>query len=131
MKVTKNRIVEYVLPTGEESTIECTCPSRTLSAMVAFVHEDGTVNLSVLDTNGTWHGRSGVKFVDEGEEAPEGGNYARWPNVRREEKPKPAEANKEEVPPLDDKGEDKPATKKEPESEKKETKPHGNKHSHK
>jgi len=131
MKVTKGRIVDYVLPTDSESTIPCACESGCLSAQVAFVNDDGSVNLSVLSTDGTWHGRSGVKFVDQGEPKPESGNYATWPHIHHEEKPMPTEANKEEVPPLDDKGEDKPATKKEPESEKKETKPHGNKHSHK
>jgi hypothetical protein len=49
-----------------------------LAAIVAAVHDDGTLNLSVFDAQGFPHSRLDVPLVDEWGEGPKGGNYAYW-----------------------------------------------------
>jgi hypothetical protein len=53
-------------------------PNAVCAAIIAKVNEDGTLNLAVFDGNGASHTRTGVKLVQAGEDAPEGGNYAEW-----------------------------------------------------
>lgn len=48
-----------------------------LAATVAFVHEDGTVNLTVHATNGDVHPRQYVPVRQDGDPDP-GGSYACW-----------------------------------------------------
>lgn len=96
MTPTPGRVVTYHLPTDGESTIPCLCSSATLSAKIAHVNDDGTVNLAILDSTGTWHGRLSVPFIQGHAERPEAGNYACWPPHVKHEEPKPAEAEQAE-----------------------------------
>lgn len=54
-----------------------TVPSKLCAALVAFVHSDHMVNVSILDVNGNWHPRTSVALVQEGEKPPAGG-YLTW-----------------------------------------------------
>jgi hypothetical protein len=50
----------------------------TLAAIVAFVHSDRMVNLTVLDALGNTHSRTSVLLVQDGDTAPDGGEYCEW-----------------------------------------------------
>ena len=51
---------------------------KPLDAIVAHVFNDGLVNLSVFDSNGTPFSRTSVPLVQEGEAKPEQGYFCSW-----------------------------------------------------
>lgn len=48
------------------------------AAIIAHVHGDRLVNLSVFDANGASHPRTSVALVQDGEPSPRGGFYCEW-----------------------------------------------------
>jgi len=51
---------------------------KPLAAIVAHVFNDGLVNLSVFDSNGTPFSRTSVALVQAGEAKPEHGYFCEW-----------------------------------------------------
>lgn len=51
---------------------------QTRAAIVAHVHSDRMVNLSVFDANGNVHSRTSVPLLQPGDEKPASGFYAEW-----------------------------------------------------
>lgn len=52
---------------------------QPLAAIVAHVHSEGCVNLTVFDHNGVSHGRTSVMLLQPGgPQATEGSNYCEW-----------------------------------------------------
>lgn len=91
MLVTRNRIVDFHLPTAEEGTIQCA--EGVAAAMVVWANGEGDlVNLTVFDELGGTHGRIGVPFIAGHRQRPEGGGFACFPphtSHEPEKKPEP------------------------------------------
>lgn len=79
MKPTVGRIVYYV-PHSNVAQVGFHAPAagEPLAALIAAVHHDGTLNLSVSDAEGYPHNRLDVPLFIERNEGPEGGNFAYW-----------------------------------------------------
>lgn len=48
------------------------------AAIVAYVHNSGHINLSLIDTQGFPYGETQVPFIEEGMKPPSSGLYAEW-----------------------------------------------------
>lgn len=53
-------------------------PETPLAAIVAYVHGDRMVNLTVFDANGVPHPRTSVVFFQEGDPVVPSGSYCEW-----------------------------------------------------
>lgn len=51
---------------------------QPLAAIIAFVHDDKTVNLAVFDRNGESYPLEGVQLIQEGEMPCRPGGYCEW-----------------------------------------------------
>jgi hypothetical protein len=72
---TVGRIVLY-RPMPNESNL---CPvGHNCAAIIAFVHSDHCVNLTVFDSNGGTTGRTSVHLVQPNDEVPGPGGYCQW-----------------------------------------------------
>jgi hypothetical protein len=76
---TVGRIVHYHPRPMEISMGSIPDPKgQPLAAKIAHVNLDGTVNLGVLDADGNGYSRRFVPLVQEGESAPETGDWCEW-----------------------------------------------------
>lgn len=67
---TVGRVVWYRVVGDEEQ--------QPQAATVAHVNENGTVNLSVADHEGNVRAKRDVPLIQDGESAPESGDYCEW-----------------------------------------------------
>lgn len=68
---------------------------KPLTAHVAAVNYDGTLNLAVLGADGVWHARSNVPVVQAGDEKPTDRSYVEWMPFQVGQAQKTAEAEAE------------------------------------
>ena len=54
---------------------------RPLHAVVAFVHNERRVNLTVHEESGNTYGQPSVLLLQDGEERPPGISYCEWPTT--------------------------------------------------
>lgn len=81
---TPGRIVWYIPPVNTgESGFAPPSAGEPLAAQVARVWSDNCVNLMVVDAEGRPHPRTSVLLVQEGEKAPDSGNYCMWMPFQR------------------------------------------------
>lgn len=64
------------------------------AAMIAHVHSDRLVNLSVFDANGTAHSRTSVELVQDGDAVPGCGYYCEWMPYQKSQAAKSDAADK-------------------------------------
>jgi hypothetical protein len=74
IKPTRGRVVLFT-PAKTDTVANDGTP---LAAIIAHVHSDGIVNLTVFDAFGRVHARPSVELLQEGDQAPAGGAYAEW-----------------------------------------------------
>lgn len=51
---------------------------RPKAAIVAYVHSDRMVNLSVCDSNGNWHSRTSIRLFQPEDEVDQENTYCVW-----------------------------------------------------
>jgi hypothetical protein len=76
MKPTVGRVV-WFHPSSEEKAVGF-APAAICPAIVAHVYSATMVNLAVFDADGVSHSKTSVRFVQDDEEAPEGGYWCEW-----------------------------------------------------
>ncbi len=65
---------------------EAGTPEKIHTATICYVHSDRMVNLAVTDENGTHYSATSVALLQEADEIPCNGYYAKWPpHLRRQE----------------------------------------------
>lgn len=67
----------HFFPDDEDTSLMVRRGSQPLHAIVIFVINERTVNLSIIDHDGFFHTRIGVKLVQPGDALP-GGSYCQW-----------------------------------------------------
>lgn len=84
IKPTVGRVVWYTpSPIGVDGSgrkifqFPCTV-GQPLAAIIAYVHSDSMVNLTVFDANGESHGVCSVDLIQDGQPKPEFGRYCEW-----------------------------------------------------
>jgi hypothetical protein len=77
IKPTPGRVVWYY-PVADGALVAIDGPEKPLAALIAHVHSDTLVNLSVIDSNGNSHGRCEIVLVQDGGEAAPKGRYCTW-----------------------------------------------------
>lgn len=77
IKPTVGRVVLFVPRVSDYSWGYCLSAGKQHAAVVAEVHSDRLVNLSVLDRNGKQFGRTSVVLRQAEDEIP-GGDYCEW-----------------------------------------------------
>lgn len=73
---TIGRVLHYVPNAGEP--LNQRMPNQPMAAIVAFVHNEHLVNLTIFDHEGNPYGRTKVVLVQPGQEAPAGSAYCQW-----------------------------------------------------
>lgn len=76
IKPTAGRIVLYKPSRAEH--ISAPDAGGFLAAIIAYVHSDSMVNLSVISANGVPTPRTNVLLIQEGQAVPEGSGYCCW-----------------------------------------------------
>lgn len=92
---TAGRVVWYFKsPNENESGFARPANEATpLAAIIAYVHSDRMVNLTVFDANGVPHPRTSVPLVQEGDEIP-GGSHCEWMPYQKGQAAKTEQAEK-------------------------------------
>lgn len=70
IKPSVGRIVWFT-PGDWDGNVLTRHPDQPLAAIVAYVHSDRMVNLTVFDANGHPHGRTSVQLVQDGDPRPD------------------------------------------------------------
>jgi hypothetical protein len=83
IKPTVGRVVWYTpskrLDENGDTKYEFPCDGKQpLAALVAYVHSDSMVNLTVFDTNGVSHSACSVELIQEGHPKDSYGRYCEW-----------------------------------------------------
>jgi len=77
IKPTVGRVVWFIPKESSHSFGFSVNAGKEHAAVVAYVHSDTCVNLSVIDANGNHFCRTSVQLVQEGEKVPEW-DHCRW-----------------------------------------------------
>lgn len=79
IKPTVGRVVWYTPTKDEHGMYQFPCLSgQPLAAIIACVHTDVMVNLTVFDANGEPHGVCSVDLIQDGQPKPDYGRYCEW-----------------------------------------------------
>lgn len=77
IKPTIGRVVWFT-PSKNSAESGFVAGDQPLAAIVAYVHSDKMVNLTVFDANGNPHSKTSVDLIQDGEPKPEWGFCCEW-----------------------------------------------------
>lgn len=79
IKPTVGRVVWYTPAKDDYGRAQFACSfEQPLAAIIAHVHSDSMVNLTVFDANGASHGVCSVDLIQDGQPKPDHGRYCEW-----------------------------------------------------
>lgn len=79
IKPTRGRVVLFTPSAADQIP----AGGEPLAAVIAHVHSDSVINLSVFDAFGRLHARPSVQLLQEGDAKPDGSPYAEWMSYQK------------------------------------------------